>query len=111
MGAVELRNAIASKYSIVVPATLAFDYPTASSLTEYVTAHQSSPSSPTTSDALPQTGLAASLPTLDIAGIADAVSRIVSSVLGITVPVEQPLMEVDHRNPVFPLDYSILLAL
>ena len=38
LGAVELRNAVASNSGINVPATLAFDYPTPTALSEFVAA-------------------------------------------------------------------------
>ena len=37
-GAVELRNAVISKYGIDLPATVTFDYPTISALASYITA-------------------------------------------------------------------------
>ncbi len=36
LGAVELRNAIAAKFGVALPATVAFDFPTASALAGYV---------------------------------------------------------------------------
>ena len=36
LGAVELKNAIGSKFGIDLPATAAFDYPTASALADYI---------------------------------------------------------------------------
>ena len=36
LGGVELRNSIAATFAIDVPPTLAFDYPTATALAEYV---------------------------------------------------------------------------
>ena len=38
LGAVELRNAIGGKFGIDLPATAAFDYPTASALAAYISA-------------------------------------------------------------------------
>ncbi len=38
LGAVDLRNAIGSKFGIEVPATAAFDYPTASALAGHISA-------------------------------------------------------------------------
>ena len=36
LGAVELRNAIAAKFGVALPATVAFDFPTASALAGFV---------------------------------------------------------------------------
>lgn len=36
LGAVELRNAVSSNFSVDVPATLAFDYPTESALVDFI---------------------------------------------------------------------------
>ena len=36
LGAVELRNAISGEFSLSVPATLAFDYPTAAALADFI---------------------------------------------------------------------------
>lgn len=36
IGAVEVRNALASKYGVEVPATVTFDYPTAEALAGFV---------------------------------------------------------------------------
>ena len=36
LGAVELRNAIAARFGVALPATVAFDFPTASALAGYV---------------------------------------------------------------------------
>ena len=39
VGAVELRNAISQQYSLDLPATLLFDYPTLSSVANYLSKH------------------------------------------------------------------------
>ena len=41
LGAVELRNSLASRCGIDLPATVMFDYPTASGLAGYVAARRS----------------------------------------------------------------------
>ena len=38
LGAVELRNALASRFSLELPATLTFDYPSISALAGYLAA-------------------------------------------------------------------------
>ncbi len=38
LGAVELRNAVGSKFDIDLPATAVFDYPTASALADHIKA-------------------------------------------------------------------------
>ena len=40
LGAVELRNSLASQFSVDSPATLTFDYPTVAALAEYFARHQ-----------------------------------------------------------------------
>lgn len=43
LGAVDLRNAVAARWSLPVPATLAFDFPTIASLAQFVASKSSRP--------------------------------------------------------------------
>ena len=46
MAAVELKNAVSSKFGVSLPATLAFDYPTLDALSKFITASLESSSGP-----------------------------------------------------------------
>ena len=96
LGAVELRNTVASKYSINCPATLAFDYPTASALSEFVA--MALPKTEDSCTAAASQPLPSELPSLLSSVNADEilgrVTRIVNGVLGIEISLSQPLMEV-----------------
>lgn len=97
LGAVELRNAVASKFSIWVPATLAFDYPTVAALSGFVL--EAMPR--VRPDAGQSTG-GIGLPLLaevkenllSKAEIDARVSSLIAGVLGTSVAAERPLMEV-----------------
>lgn len=95
LGAVELRNAIASKFSITVPATLAFDFPSAEALSRFISASlsQSSNSGGQLEDL---SGGGGDKDVVNLAQISAVVASIVQGVLGADVPSHQPLMEVSH---------------
>ena len=95
LGAVELRNAVASKYHITtVPATLAFDYPTASALCEFVMAHMPQPGGQS-SAAVAESGgeELADRSAVSLAELLAKIATIVRNVMGAEVPALQPLME------------------
>jgi hypothetical protein len=105
LGAVELRNAVAAKYGISVPATLAFDCPTLAALSEFVAgALPTGPAGGTTADDATATA-GAQLEADDweeqqgeegdTTEIAAKVAGIVMGVLGQAVAADQPLMEVN----------------
>lgn len=94
LGAVELRNAVASKFGINVPATLAFDYPTPTALSEFVAA-----SLPQTLAQLSQEPLALATEESERAAvnpqeITERIHAILCGVLGCSILPHQPLMEV-----------------
>lgn len=97
LGAVELRNKVASNYSIRVPATLAFDYPNASALSEFVMAalfKAGHAGATATGTQVVPTGIQPRSRLSDIESILSRVTRIVNGILGLSVPHQQPLMEV-----------------
>jgi len=119
LGAVELRNAVAAKYGIGVPATLAFDYPTLAALSDFVAgALPTGPNSGTTDDgatAFPNTSFEADDwddqqgEEGDTTEIAAKVAGIVMGVLGQAVAADQPLMEVSVKSALNRLIYVFRL--
>ena len=105
LGAVELRNAIASKFSISVPATLAFDYPTPAALAEFVAAKV--PSRQGLSGGGPHHAALEETQDLpfDSEDIKAKIHAIVCAVLGSSISVDQPFMEVPY------LSYALLLLM
>ena len=91
LGAVELRNAIASTFGVSLPATAAFDHPTLSHMAAYVvTSRQLQAASPATErPALPSTETAHP-------DVSARLRAVVSSTLKTHIADDQPLMEVRH---------------
>lgn len=99
LGAVDLCNAIAHSFNIALPATAAFDYPSAAALAAFVATQQQTEVQATPAVATAPVGLAPdAVPhPLSRTDITDQLSSIVAQVLGVPVAVEQPLMEVGLR--------------
>ena len=91
LGAIELRNPIASTFGVSLPATAAFDHPTLSHMAAYVvTSRRLQAASPATEQpALPSTEMAH-------ADVSARLRAVVSSTLKTHVADDQPLMEVRH---------------
>lgn len=117
-GAVELRNAVAALFSVDLPATVTFDYPTPAALAAFVHSQLPQPS------AAAEAGAGAGANDVDAAwapavgrrrrqrgaarsgaaqgggnqqcasAVTEQLSAVVAGVLGAAVPPEQPLMEV-----------------
>lgn len=83
LGAVELRNQVASRYETELPATLIFDHPTAAALSGFVhsqmAGHQAATMEGFTSDPAP----------LDVGWLAEEISGLVKDVVGAAVASEQ----------------------
>ena len=111
LGAVELRNAIMAAFKLDLPATVAFDYPTASSLAGFVaSALGGSAKSAAGADGSPHPVqatschwrtqvpagqiVAAAQPAVTSGAVQLKVAGVVAEVLGKEPPVQQPLMEV-----------------
>lgn len=93
LGAVELRNAIAGKFGISVPATLAFDYPTLALLADFVAATML-PAAAAPSAVLLEDRSSFLTATVDELAIAAQIAAVIAGVLGASVAPDQPLMEV-----------------
>ena len=89
LGAVELRNAIASSFGVSLPATAAFDHPTLGHMAAFIvkSRHQAEPFSATKWPALPSTDMSH----VDVSA---RLRTVVGSILGAYVADAQPLMEV-----------------
>ena len=90
LSAVELRNSLQARFSVDMPATVTFDYPTVAALAAYISTHLA------TSAAQQHHNPAASPPRLGAhpQGRLEAeLEGIVADVLGAPVPRGQPLME------------------
>lgn len=109
---VELRNAVASRFSLDLPATATFDYPTSAALAAYV--HGQLPGAPsdsgeqevgqqpvlgwgTTHTRRPRRQQHAQArhhaPQAALPAILEKLQEVVTGVLGVAPPTEQPLME------------------
>ncbi|KAK9803914.1 hypothetical protein WJX72_004698 [[Myrmecia] bisecta] len=102
LGAVELRNSIASHFSVDLPATLMFDYPTTSAIAAFIGAQLSSRAAavlethPGFSDSLEgrlSTGPEAGAVSMGLAAVTAIVEETVLQMLGPGVGAQQPLME------------------
>lgn len=94
LGAVELQNAIAARFSTPMPATLVFDFPTLRALAPFVAAHAQPPQAAAASG----TAVRQALQPVGAAGRAAAVLRrtldAVRDVLGDRIQPDVPMMEV-----------------
>lgn len=94
LGAVELQNAIAARFSTSMPATLAFDFPTLRALAPFVAAHAQLPQEGAASG----TAVRQALQPVGAAGHAAEVLRqtldAVRDVLGDRIQPDIPMMEV-----------------
>jgi hypothetical protein len=90
LGAVELRTGIAALVGQDVPATLAFDYPTAMALAGFVQARREALSKPRAAGKPPAGALEAD----DEEVVLTSLSGLVWEVIGHDVDDDQPLMEV-----------------
>ena len=98
LGAVDLCNALASRFGIQVPATMAFDYPTPAALANFVASKQpQGAASPAVTLQAPRRASAAVSGQIGRADLVDQLQGIVSQVLGAAVSSQQPLMEVSPR--------------
>lgn len=91
LAAVELRNTLQSRFSINVPATATFDYPTATALARFI-GNQLSLQGGATAHPVTgvQTDAGAALPVEQVAQI---LQEAVAEVLGAAAAPDQPLME------------------
>ena len=94
LGAVELRNAVASNFGINVPATLAFDYPTLTALSEFVAASLPKTEAQLFEMPLPPATEESEGAAVDPQEITEKIHFILCSVLGCSILPHQPLMEV-----------------
>lgn len=91
LGAVELRNAIAARFNISLPATATIDYPTAAALAKFVVDRMT----PATRTAVP---LQVQPPVVDMAAMERQVQQMVKNITGTQISPQQPLMEVCNPN-------------
>ena len=89
----ELRNAIAGKFGISVPATLAFDYPTLALLAEFVAAAVR-PAAAAPQPVLLEYQSSSLTAAVDEPAIEAQLAAVIAGVLGASVAPDQPLMEV-----------------
>lgn len=89
IGAVELRNAVNTKFGIELPATATFDYPSADALARFVV-QQTDPMSQSFGHQQQQpTQVVAARPMSDQRHIAAQLAATVSELLGFEVPADQ----------------------
>ena len=89
----ELRNAIAGRFGISVPATLAFDYPTLALLADFVAAAML-PAGAAPPAVLPEDWSSLLTAAVDESAVAAQIAAVIAGVLGASVAPDQPLMEV-----------------
>ena len=87
LGAVELRNAIAAAFSMPVPATITFDYPTVRLNAQYILAH----SSPAVNAAVHARSAAVPVDQEDLLA---AILTTAADILQAPITADQPFMEV-----------------
>ena len=94
LGAIELRNAIASSYGVSLPATAAFDYPTVGHMAAFIVRSWPLQAGPISGEqpALPSTEMAH-------ADVIACLRTVIGSIVEAYVADDQPLMEVSHSSP------------
>lgn len=122
LGAIELRNAVAATFAVTLPVTAAFDFPTITALAQHISTLLSVPTSapqPLTSTsrvttraaapsrraarqsqapaAQPEHPEAAETARLDAVALQAMIADLVRDILGVSVELDQPLMEVGTR--------------
>ena len=89
VGAVDLRNAIASRYSINLPATIIYDYPSPAALTVYLAAQLATKSTSSTASITPAAELDMSTGTMpeqfSLLSMANRQSDIATEVIGMSI--------------------------
>ena len=92
LGAVELRNAMAAAFSMPIPATVAFDYPTLGQIAQYVLAHSDMAAAAAAPEFFP--GDAAPAPAQEPEIVLAAVLAVTANILQAPITPDQPFMEV-----------------
>ena len=101
LGAVELRNTIASQLNIAIPATLAFDHPTSAAIADHISLLIGTRDFEPQAAQLPASGL------LSREEVFVAVQAAVGMVLGRQLAADQPLMEAWHLASLFHITLLI----
>ena len=94
LGAIELRNAIASSFGVTLPATAAFDHPTLNHMAAHIVKSRQLQAAPVAIErpALPR-------PNTSHADVSGRLRTLVHSMLKTSVADDQPLMEVRLHDP------------
>jgi 3-oxoacyl-(acyl-carrier-protein) synthase/acyl carrier protein len=111
LGAVDLRNSLASAFGVDLPATITFDHPTPAALATFIAGKASLAAAPTSAATAHHRGgfgrtlwqlpaAAAPPPAAAAADVAAAVAAVAAQVLGEDIDSSQPFMEV--RTDVLP---------
>jgi acyl carrier protein len=93
IGAVELRNALAERHSVALPATLAFDYPTLGALSAHLAESINAKNAALQPGGTAATSAAAA-PLPSLLAVAARLAALVADVAGVEAAPDQPLMEV-----------------
>lgn len=90
LGAVDLRNAVMTKFNMAVPATLAFDYPTIEALAAFIASARRD----VLHNAASMQARAVHPAHMPDSAVATQLNAVISSVMGREIEPHQPLMEV-----------------